>query len=34
MGKENRERIEDLKAIDAQLQEEKTHLKEKVHMYD
>jgi predicted nuclease with TOPRIM domain len=34
MGKENRERLEDLRAINAQLQEENKHLKEKVQMFD
>jgi predicted nuclease with TOPRIM domain len=34
MGKENKERLKDLRAINVQLQEENKHLKEKVHMYD
>jgi predicted nuclease with TOPRIM domain len=34
MNKENRERLEDLRANDAQLQEENNRLKEMVQMYD
>jgi predicted nuclease with TOPRIM domain len=34
MGKENRERLEDSRAINVQLQEENKHLRKKVQMYD
>jgi hypothetical protein len=34
MGKENKERLEDLRAINAQLQEENKHLKEQVQMFN
>jgi predicted nuclease with TOPRIM domain len=34
MGKENRERLEDLRANNAQLQEENEHLKEQVQMFN
>jgi hypothetical protein len=34
MGKEKIERLEYLQAINVQIQEENTHLKEKVHMLD
>jgi hypothetical protein len=34
MDKENRERLENLRAINVQLQEENNHLKKQVQMYD
>jgi predicted nuclease with TOPRIM domain len=34
MGKENTKRLEDLRAINVHLQEEKKCLKEKFYMYD
>jgi predicted nuclease with TOPRIM domain len=34
MGKGNKERLEDLRANNAQLQEENQHLKEKVQMFN
>jgi predicted nuclease with TOPRIM domain len=34
MGKENRERLEDLQGINAQLQEENKHLKEQVQIFN